>query len=98
MKLSLGIQLAHLFIQHTLQALDYTHLGVRIQECKLIIYSIDRHEETHRAILMPFVGNEFMLTIANPRGGWQFIPHAGSLAERMSELTGKLAFALARWQ
>jgi hypothetical protein len=95
--LSLALQLAHVFIHNNLQMLALTHLCVRIKDSSLVIYSVEGNEEAHRAILTPFPGNEYVLSIANHRGGWQLVPYVGSLPERMAYLTGKLAFALTRW-
>jgi hypothetical protein len=95
--LSLALQLAHVFIHNKLQMLALTHLCVRIKDSSLVIYSVEENKEANRAILTPFPGNEFVLSIANHRGGWQLVPYVGSLPDRMSFLTEKLAFALIRW-
>ncbi|RKP50016.1 hypothetical protein D7Z26_19565 [Cohnella endophytica] len=95
--MSLALHLAYQFIQHELHSLAHTHLSVRIHKSSFIIYSIESDQIANRAILTPFPGNEYVLSIASPRGRWQLIPYAGQLSEQMSILTGKLAFSLTRW-
>lgn len=95
--LSLALHWAHMLIQKKLQALDFTHLSVRIQDSNFVIYSIEYQNEAHRAILTRFRSNEYMLCIANHRGNWQPTPFIGTLSELMAILTGRLAFVLARW-
>ncbi|TFE19453.1 hypothetical protein [Cohnella luojiensis] len=95
--MSLALHSASLYIQNKLHALAHSHLSVRIHDRNLVIYSLEREDETYRAVLTCFPGNEYMLCIANHRGGWQLIPQFGSIPELMSILTGKLAFTLTRW-
>lgn len=95
--MSLVLQLALAELQNKFQELTLTHLRVRIQDRDLLIYSIEKEQEVHRALLTPYPGSIYMLSIASPHGDWQLIPMVGSLGEMMSILTSRLSFALTRW-
>jgi hypothetical protein len=95
--LSLALHLAHQLIQNQLHAHAFNHLMVRVHESQLLIYSVEQQGEVGRAILSHSPGDEYLLSIASPRGSWQPTPFAGPLPELISVLTGKLAFVLARW-
>ncbi|BBI31335.1 hypothetical protein [Cohnella abietis] len=95
--MALDLELAEIFIQNKLQAIEMSHLYVRTQSKSLVIFSMEQDEEAIRAILTQFSGDEFLLSIADPRGEWQLIPHTGTLTEMVEVLTDELTFALARW-
>ncbi|MFC5469041.1 hypothetical protein ACFPPD_09925 [Cohnella suwonensis] len=77
---------------------DLDHLKVRMHERNLVIYSEENGIEMPRAVFSLFPGNRFLLCVANHKGKWQPTPFIGTAAEVWKALTGKLAFALARWE
>lgn len=83
-------------LERKLQQHQLTHLGVAIEGNNVIIYSEQRGQTVHRAILCRF-GNQFILGLADPRGEWQPTSYIGTPSELFEVLTRRLGFPLARW-
>ncbi|REK68306.1 MAG: hypothetical protein C6P35_02645 [Cohnella sp.] len=93
-----SLEMASIRVKDRLMSLQFTHLEVRVQEQCIIIYSMENGSPAVRASLRHLPGDRYSISLANHRGEWQPTPYAGTVEEVLRLLTGKLVFALARWQ